>query len=352
MGCGGSKDETAKSPAAAAPAAETPALVSSGNTVKLLLLGPGESGKSTVFKQMKVIHQGDYSEEERRGHKQVVYGNTLLSAQVLLRAAQQLDYSLESEAALEAAQRLAQVNPSGYEFNAEIAADIKTIWADGGIRKTFARNSEYQLNDSANFFFENIERLAASDYIPATQDILRTRVQTAGITSIEFAYGGLNFKMVDVGGQRNERRKWINCFQGVTSVIFCVSLSEFDQKLREDSTTKRMTESLVLFDEICNSKWFKDTAIILFLNKTDLFRQKLERGADMRIAFPEYQGSNDFEEASDFIQREFLKLNRSPATKKVYTHMTCATDTSNVSFVFAAVKDTVMNRSLTLSTFV
>ena len=158
--------------------------------------------------------------------------------------------------------------------------------------------------------------------------------------------------MVDVGGQRNERRKWINCFQGVTSVIFCVSLSEFDQKLREDSTTKRMTESLVLFDEICNSKWFKDTAIILFLNKTDLFRQKLERGADMRIAFPEYQGSNDFEEASDFIQREFLKLNRSPATKKVYTHMTCATDTSNVSFVFAAVKDTVMNRSLTLSTFV
>jgi guanine nucleotide-binding protein subunit alpha len=41
--------------------------------------------------------------------------------------------------------------------------------------------------------------------------------------------------MFDVGGQRSERKKWIHCFEAVTSIIFCVSLSEYDQVLLEES---------------------------------------------------------------------------------------------------------------------
>ena len=40
--------------------------------------------------------------------------------------------------------------------------------------------------------------------------------------------------MVDVGGQRSERKKWIHCFEGVTSIVFCVSLSAYDLVLAED----------------------------------------------------------------------------------------------------------------------
>lgn len=40
-------------------------------------------------------------------------------------------------------------------------------------------------------------------------------------------------RMVDVGGQRSERRKWIHCFESVTSIIFLVALSEYDQVLAE-----------------------------------------------------------------------------------------------------------------------
>ena len=78
----------------------------------------------------------------------------------------------------------------------------------------------------------------------------------------------------DVGGQRNERRKWIHCFDNVDCVVFVASLSEFDQHLYEDETKNRLEEALELFAQISNSKWFASTALILFLNKKDLFEKK------------------------------------------------------------------------------
>ncbi len=84
----------------------------------------------------------------------------------------------------------------------------------------------------------------------------------------------------------------MHCFQDVTAVIFCVALSEYDLKLQEDDETNRMHESVKLFKEICNSKWFVDTSMILFLNKKDLFEQKIQH-VDLNICFPEYRGTKE-----------------------------------------------------------
>jgi len=51
----------------------------------------------------------------------------------------------------------------------------------------------------------------------------------------------------------------------------------------------RMQESMQLFDSICNNKWFTDTSIILFLNKKDLFIDKIQT-SPLTICFPEYKG--------------------------------------------------------------
>lgn len=78
----------------------------------------------------------------------------------------------------------------------------------------------------------------------------------------------------------------------------------------------RMKESLHLFDEICNSKWFEKTSIILFLNKHDLFQEKIKR-VDLNVCFPEYTGGCDEKKALDFVIKEFLKLNKHPDHKQV-----------------------------------
>ncbi len=86
----------------------------------------------------------------------------------------------------------------------------------------------------------------------------------------------------------------LHCFEAVTAVIFCVALSEYDQVLREDETQNRMQESLMLFDQIVNSFWFRNTTFILFLNKIDLFKQKIER-VDLKVCFPNYTGTFQFQ---------------------------------------------------------
>jgi guanine nucleotide-binding protein subunit alpha len=99
--------------------------------------------------------------------------------------------------------------------------------------------------------------------------------------------------MFDVGGQRSERKKWIHCFENVTTILFLVAISEYDQLLFEDETVNRMQEALTLFDSICNSRWFIKTSIILFLNKIDRFKEKLPV-SPMQNYFPDYEGGQEF----------------------------------------------------------
>ena len=132
---------------------------------------------------------------------------------------------------------------------------IKRLWVDEAILETYNHQAEFQLNDSAKYFFDAIDRISTLGYIPSEQDVLHARAPTTGIVENHFEIDGNQFKMFDVGGQRNERKKWIHCFENVTAVLFVAALSEYNQVLYEDESQNRMVESLQLFDEICNSKW-------------------------------------------------------------------------------------------------
>lgn len=310
--------------------------------VKLLLLGAGESGKSTVAKQMKIIHLKGFTREECLTYKSIINNNVISSMKVLIHAANERNLPISNR---DVSDRF--VNDPGY-FNGNmtpsIAGDVKKLWHDQGIQAAFNRSSEFQLNDSAKYYFEAVERLAAEDYIPTEQDVLRSRAKTTGIIETEFTVEKTHFKMVDVGGQRSERKKWMHCFQDVTAVIFCVAASEYDLTLYEDDQTNRMHESIKLFKEICNSKWFIDTSMILFLNKKDLFEEKIKK-VDLKVCFPEYNGGCNVDNATNFIKDKFLQQNDNPK-KHIYIHLTCATDTNNIQVVFAAAKDIILHHIL------
>ncbi|KAF6732978.1 Guanine nucleotide-binding protein G(i) subunit alpha-2 [Oryzias melastigma] len=316
--------------------------------VKLLLLGAGESGKSTIVKQMKIIHEDGYSEDECKQYRAVVYSNTVQSIMAIIKAMTFLHLAYENPEREEDAKTLFKMAGEAEERGAlpeEMANIIKELWADAGIQNCFTRAREYQLNDSAAYYLNDLERISKPDYIPTQQDVLRTRVKTTGIVETHFTFKDLHFKMFDVGGQRSERKKWIHCFEGVTAIIFCVAMSAYDLVLAEDEEMNRMHESMKLFDSICNNKWFTETSIILFLNKKDLFEKKIAH-SPLTICFPEYEGPNKYEEAQAYIQTKFEDLNKRKETKEIYTHFTCATDTKNVQFVFDAVTDVIIKNNL------
>jgi len=202
------------------------------------------------------------------------------------------------------------------------------------------------LADSTSYWFENLERFEGN-FIPSEQDILRVRIRSAGVKEVNVKMDEkVWFNFIDVGGQRSERRKWIHCFDQVDTVLFCSSLSEYNQNLFEDHSVNRLEESLSLFGEIAKSEWFLNKSLILFLNKKDLFDQKilLYRFSSF---FPSYNGSNDPEEILKFIVDLFRQQFKNRGSNvSLYYHITCATDTDNVRLVFPCVKDIIISSSI------
>mmetsp|Transcript_10331 Transcript_10331/g.15574 ORF Transcript_10331/g.15574 Transcript_10331/m.15574 type:complete len:349 (+) Transcript_10331:3-1049(+) len=313
--------------------------------IKILLLGPGESGKSTIFKQMKILQEGGgYEKDELLSWAPVVISNTISQMRVLLNNAEKLGFKLD-EKNHKKAEHIMDLPEGGDHFSDETADAIKSLWEDPAIKKTFEqRDKKFQLNDSAPYFFDTVMERASATWVPSENDVLRARVRSTGIEEAEFWFDDYLFRMFDVGGQRSERRKWIHCFECVTAVLFVVSLSEYDQVLREDETQNRMKESLLLFDEIVNSPWFSKVSFILFLNKMDLFQEKIKR-SPLEDCFPTYDGGADFTAGSEFIRDRFMAQNQNPS-HDVFTHLTCAIDSKQVETVFNAVRKTLLDEVL------
>lgn len=102
-------------------------------------------------------------------------------------------------------------------FTPEIVEDLIELWNDKGVQRVYENRSRFQLLDSTSYFFGNIDRIKDPRYVPTVQDVLHCRVKTTGVVESDFSIEGFDFTLVDVGGQRNERKKWIHCFDNVTA---------------------------------------------------------------------------------------------------------------------------------------
>ncbi|CAI4223390.1 unnamed protein product [Auanema sp. JU1783] len=316
--------------------------------VKLLLLGAGECGKSTVLKQMRILHAHGFSQEESDQQRGVVYNNTVQAMAQILRAMNTLNIPFSNPALESEARVVLDTVKAGKEtepFSPELAKAMKGLWADKGVsQEAVNRGNEFQFTESGVHFLSSIDRIASPDYKPTEQDILLSRIKTTGIVEVKFQMKNVDFRVFDVGGQRSERKKWIHCFEDVNAIIFIAAISEYDQVLFEDETTNRMVESMRLFESICNSRWFINTSMILFLNKKDLFAEKIKR-TNITAAFPDYKGEQTYEAATKYIEEKFEGLNANPE-KTIYMHQTCATDTNQVQMILDSVIDMIIQANL------
>ncbi|EFA75959.1 G-protein subunit alpha 7 [Heterostelium album PN500] len=312
--------------------------------LKLLLLGTGDSGKSTIVKQMKILHMKGYSQEDRLNHRSLINRNILEIFNSLIDGCSILNLQIapKYEAICDKISDM-YLGRKYQHLDKQIWEDLEALSKDEAIKTALiSSGSKFQIHSSAEYFLASIGKFSDSNYIPTDQDILWTRVSTTSITETRFSVKGINFRMIDVGGQRGHRDKWIHYFEDVTAILFVVSLSEYDQVLEEDSTANRMTESIKVFNDTINLKWFSEVPIILFLNKRDLFSEKIKR-TNLNVCFSDYQGPSTYEDGLNFIRKKLLACNKS---KSIYTHVTAATDTSNISAVFDAVKDILTRQTM------
>ncbi|XP_042697458.2 guanine nucleotide-binding protein subunit alpha-15 isoform X3 [Chrysemys picta bellii] len=321
--------------------------------------GAGESGKSTFIKQLRIIHGAGYSEEDRKGFATLVYQNVFASMQAMIGAMETLQIPYAQPENVENAKLVMGVNASKVAALIRPYANaIESLWRDAGIRTCYERRREYHLLDSAPYFLSSLERIAEDSYIPTAQDVLRSRMPTTGISEYCFSMQEMILRIVDVGGQKSERKKWIHCFENVIALIYLASLSEYDQCLEENSEENRMRESLALFRTILELPWFQSASVILFLNKTDLLEDKITH-SDLAAYFPSFPGpKRDAEAAKKFILEMYVDTYKrcsavhcdagqrpsmmASKSRCLYRHYTCATDTQNIRKVFKDVRDVVL----------
>lgn len=330
---------------------------------KLLLLGAGESGKSTLFKQIITLYGEGLSNDQRSEYVHAVHLHILESIRTLVVQSDILSSKFdttvneESKSAFDyVKRRLADAPVVADLVDERLAKRIKILWKDPGIQRTFELKNKFQLIDSCGFFFENIDRIIQPRYEPTYEDVLHCRVRSTGIVESRFEVSGEKFLLLDVGGQRNERKKWINWFEGVTAVIFVASISEFDQTCFEDMYKNRLTEALELFNWVCTRPCFERTAIILFLNKKDLFAKKIAQPVPededygkgyMSLFCKDFSGGADYKEAVSYMTQRFLdEVPDASRRASIHVHVTCAMDQDNVFKVFGDVKEFLIQQAI------
>uniref|UniRef100_UPI0037E935C0 guanine nucleotide-binding protein subunit alpha-13b n=1 Tax=Semicossyphus pulcher TaxID=241346 RepID=UPI0037E935C0 len=324
--------------------------------VKILLLGAGESGKSTFLKQMRIIHGQDFDQRAKEEFKATIFSNVIKGIRVLVDAREKLHIpwgnpsnQRHGDTMMAFDTRSAMAHGHGMveqKVFQHYLPSIRALWADEGIQNAYDRRREFQLGESVKYFLDNLEKLGLSEYLPSQQDILLARKPTKGIHEYDFEIKNVPFKMVDVGGQRSERRRWFECFDSVTSILFLVSSSEYDQVLMEDRLTNRLSESLNIFETIVNNRVFGNVSIILFLNKTDLLEEKVKQ-VSIKDYFPEFSGDpRSLADVQRFLVDCFRKKRREQQQKPLYHHFTTAINTENIRLVFRDVKDTILHDNL------
>lgn len=325
--------------------------------IKILLLGAGDSGKSTIFKQMRLLYGEAYTDDEKMSFRLFIHQNAVETIEQLCLAIQERtpnDPIVESTAfkLLCPHDTIRDQYRKFPELTSEYVEAIQCVWRSPPFERIWSNRSTLQITDTSAIFLDRIQEISAFEYMPSETDIVLARIRTTGIREERLKIDDQVFQFFDVGGQRNERRKWINCFEGVHGVMFVVALSEYDQTLFEENSVNRMVEALDLFEQTCNENAFVHSAMILFLNKSDLYDEKIKRVSISSVAaFNDFSGpAGNRDSGIEFFVNKFLE--RNTVHQEIFHHVTCATDQTSVMVVFNACKSVIIRSTLEHTGFV
>ncbi|GMS80246.1 hypothetical protein PENTCL1PPCAC_2421, partial [Pristionchus entomophagus] len=259
----------------------------------------------------------NYAEVELLHRKVFIYSNILSSIQKLIEFVQSegKNFALPENGAH--AQNLLLEEPHYTRFTAEQEKAILSIWKESVIQDAYKRRSAVNLNDSTKYFLDNLDRINDASYHPTPTDLIMSYIPTIGVQNVIFTANNKTFQLFDMGGQKMDRRKWGDMYDGIDAIFFSLAISEYDQVMSEDMKTNRLEDSMDLLDKIAHEPKFEDTPIFVFLNEIDVFTHKLGV-IPLEDFIPDYKGKNT-EDALDYIEE--MARSRLGRTEKKHFHI-------------------------------
>ena len=307
--------------------------------INIVTVGTGGTGKSTLVKQFRLLFGVAYNMTERKSWAQRIRLNMLNDAHHVLQAASNRP-GFAGVPVVDKTLVMRLFSAQTAPVNEQVRV-LKVAYAIEGVC-TFMMEFIQDLSPQAKYFWGHAKRILDVDYVANDQDIIYCPSSTLGVTTFEFETPESTYHIVDCGGQRSQRKKWLHFFSAATAVLFVASLDDFWHCLAEAEDRNALHESIDTFDETINSPGVRSRTVILFLNKKDLLPASLEM-YDFTKYFPQYKGDpKDWEKVANYIKGLFLARNKTAKRRRpVHVQFTCAGDTEQVKGITESIRNSL-----------
>lgn len=286
-------------------------------SLKLLVLGAGNSGKTTIFKQFierfgRLEDKVDLSFEKGI----IIRSYIRIFTQLLVSVKSEYGSFAENERLnndllnkfFSIHENNLQLPKTFTSVSEEQLTLIKEFFqTEGCIEFLEHHKRKYWISESIDYFADNAERICAKDYIPTEMDYLKRDDSSSGFKQAVFRSKEQIFFIVDTGGQGPERFKWPLTYESVAVIVFVASLADFDRNLFEDSRKNCLKDAIELCKKTLNCSSLINISFILLLTKSDLLEQKLDkmekRSENLDDYFPQLKLGMNYDNAFEKIKK-------------------------------------------------